>query len=123
MPELRKIFIQLLNEHVLAEHDHTVAFLNLGHTVYVHTFAATYQSADSNSGGKAEVFHRFLGDPGSGLYFKFCYIGVGHGQAIHVGNVRIQHHLVNMTGGNRLFVDDGADIQSFGHGDIVQIVY
>ena len=23
----------------------------------------------------------------------------------------------------RLFVDDGADIQSFGHGDIVQIVY
>ena len=63
MPGLRKIFIQLLNEHVLAEHDHTVAFLNLGHTVYVHTFAATYQSADSNSGGKAEVFHGFLGDP------------------------------------------------------------
>ncbi len=69
MPGLRKIFIQL-NEHVLAEHDHTVAFLNLGHTVYVHTFAATYQSADSNSGGKAEVFHGFLGDPGSGFLLQ-----------------------------------------------------
>lgn len=52
------------------------------------------------------------------LHRKFRHIGVGKGQ-LYIADVRVQHHLVDMAGGNHFFVDDGAYVQTLGHAYVV----
>ena len=61
------------------------------------------KSADGGSFREAEVFYRMFGNLRAGLNGKFRYIGIGKGQAFHVADVRIQHHLVDVAGNNHLF--------------------
>ena len=54
---------------------------------------------------------------------KLRYIGIGKGEAFYVAHIGIQHHLVDMAGGNHLLVDDRADVEAFSHAYIVDIFY
>ena len=54
---------------------------------------------------------------------KFSYICVGKCKAFYITDICVQHHLIDMAGGNHLFIDDCTDIPALCHTDIVDILY
>ena len=57
------------------------------------------------------------------FHHKFCHIGIGNGQRLHGGDVGLEHHLINVAGGKGLLIDDGADVEAFGHRDIIGVFH
>ena len=54
---------------------------------------------------------------------KLCHVGVGVHQEPHVHDVGVEHHLVDVAGGDDLLVDDGADVQTLCHAHIVDVLH
>ena len=100
-----------------------VARLNHGVTGHEHTFTVANKSTDGDTLGQSHILDGLLGDTRTFLYLEFCYIGIGKGEAFHIGYVGIEHHLIDVAGGNHLLVDDGTDVQTFCHADIVNVFY
>ena len=53
---------------------------------------------------------------------ELCDIGIGCHEEAHVVNVGIEHHLIDVAGGYRLLVDDGADVQTLSHTYVVDVL-
>ena len=94
----------------MAEHHHRVAGLNGGVARNEDAFAIPHQSANGDAGRQLEIFHRFLRDFGAFLRDEFSHVGVGIHQKAHVVHVGIEHHLIDVAGGDGFLVDDGADV-------------
>ena len=99
-----------------------VTCLDLGVTGYQYGLLVTDKSADGDSARQGDILYLIAGDFSSLHDIEFCYIGIGECQALDIGDISIEHHLVNMAGGNLLFVDDCANIQFFGHVDVVNVL-
>ena len=64
-----------------------------------------------------------LGYLSSGGNGKLCNIRIGECQAFYIRHISIQHHLVDVAGGDHFFIDNRADVETFRHADIVDILH
>ena len=106
----------------MAEYHHGVASLNLGITVDENTLVVAHQTTDGNTKGQTQILNRFLGDTRTFGGNKFSYVTVDHHQGADIGDIRVEHHLVDVTSSQRLLINNGTDIQTLCHFHVVQIL-
>ena len=58
-----------------------------------------------------------------GFHGELCNVGIGKGQAFYVTDVSIQHHLIDVAGGNHLLIDYRTDVEALCHTYIIYIFY
>lgn len=120
---LYEVFLNFLHVDVVAENHHRVARFYLCITRNEHSFFTANQSTDGYTDRHAEFLHRFLGYLRTFFGYKLSHIGVSAHQESHVHHVGIEHHLVDVAGGNHLLVDNGTDIQTLCHAHVVYVFY
>ena len=64
-----------------------------------------------------------FGDFRIGLHGEFCNVGIGKSKTFYIADISIQHHLVDVAGGDHLLVDHRTDIEAFCHTYIIYIFY
>ena len=64
-----------------------------------------------------------FGDFGTGFHGEFRNVGIGKCQALHVADVSIQHHLIDVAGGNHFLVDYRTDVEAFRHTYIIYVFH
>ena len=107
----------------MAEYHDRVARFNLRVARNEHSLLATHQSADGHADGHSQVLDRFLGYLGSFFGDELRHVGVGIHEKAHVHHVGVEHHLIDVAGGNHLLVDDGSDVEALSHAHVVDVLY
>ena len=107
----------------LAEHYDQVSCNDLRLAVNQYAFSCTYNTADVGFLRQVYVLDLVTGDRTAFFGVELHDLGVRARQVMYASYRRVQQHLVDITGGDGLFVQHRAYIQPFRHGDVVEVLY
>ena len=85
--------------------------------------AVANQSTDGGTFRQPQFKHPLAGDLRPLLCRKLRHVGIGGHEEPHVLHIHVEHHLVNITGSQGFLIDDGSNIEAFGHLHIVEVLH
>ena len=105
------------------KHYHMIAGLDPGVAVDQFPLPVAYQSCQGHIMAQSHIFYLVLCDLGTGTCFDLGHIRISQGHELRRFSVGLEQNLEYLTRGEELLVDDGADVEVFGCGDILKVFY
>ena len=106
----------------MAEHHDGIAWRYLCVTIHEDSLAVAHQTTNGDAKWQSKVFYRLSCHLRTLGCYKFGHVGLNHHQRTHVPDVGFHHHLEDMACGYGLLVDNRADVKSFRHADVIQVL-
>ena len=111
-----------MKSNLMTEHHDRVACLDLRAATDQQSLTVADDTTDGCTLGKAQFEHFLACHLRVRLGCELSHIGIGRHKEVDVVDVGIEHHLINVTGSQHFLIDDGTNIEAFGHRNIVEIL-